>query len=159
MQQCIVIYMTGGQPTETTSNEEQELQYYYPFFMLLFLSSISCNVLNYTFPVMEISNANFYITYLDKISFCNASIYWINYILSISYFEKELAFYHIDIKGYLKCGPYNITKLYIIFLLIYVIINKDFADFMRTNYSNIYKLPSSHTFACNIVVAFARWRV
>ena len=60
------------------------------------------------------------------------------------------------IKGYLKCGPYNITKLYIIFLLIYVIINKDFADFMRTNYSNIYKLPSSHTFACNIVVAFAR---
>ena len=82
----------------------------------------------------------------------------INYIQSISYCEKELAFaeYHIDIKGYPKSGPYNITKLYIIFLLIYVIINKDFADFMRTNYSNIYKLPSSHTFACNIVVAFAR---
>ena len=95
MQPCIVIYMTGGQPTETTSNEEQELQYYYLFFMLLFLSSMSCNVLNYTFPVMGISNANSYITYLDKISFWYASIYWINYILSISNCEKELAYSEI----------------------------------------------------------------
>ena len=151
-----------------TSNEEQELQYYYLFFMFLFLSSISCNVLNYTFPVMGISNANFYITYLDKISFCYASMYWINYILSISNYEKELAFFEItNIQDrifvyFLKIAQslYHFKFLFfIIFLLIYVIMNKDFAGFMRTNYSNIYKLPSSHTFACNIVVAFARWRV
>ena len=60
--------MTGGQPTEMTSNAEHELQYYYLFFMLLFLSPISCNVLNYTFPVMGRSNANFCIEYLDKIT-------------------------------------------------------------------------------------------
>ena len=73
MQQCI--YMTGGQPTEMTSYEEHELQYYYLFFMLLFLSSISCNVLNYTFPLMGISNANFCNAYLDKISFLYVSIH------------------------------------------------------------------------------------
>ena len=91
---------------------------------------------------------------------------WIRFLFVMHPYIELIIFYQydivkknwrfIDIKGYQKYGPYNITKLYIIFLLIYVIINKDFADFMRTNYSNIYKLPSSHTFACNIVVAFAR---